>query len=107
MGNRKGIGKASPAFAKNNVRRDSGVCTGCGKKPCVCKNPGSARRDKELARVRAAMTSRDEAELAWTFEYCRTRRLSAAKTEKEFWRDLANRAELALFKLRSSRRQDS
>jgi hypothetical protein len=29
----------SPAFAKTQERRTEGVCVGCGKNPCECKNP--------------------------------------------------------------------
>jgi hypothetical protein len=97
-----GYARVSPAFAKNTKRRLTGVCTGCGMMPCVCRNPRSVRREKELTRVEAAIRGRDKEELRWAIEYCRRTRRSAARDKREFWRNLCDRAELLLLKLGSS-----
>src|SRR4029078_11228302 len=80
---------ASPASRKNKARRDEGLCTGCGKSPCVCKNTQRVRERKELARVEAAIQLGKKSELQWAAEYCRRRARAAwsrsRKERSEYW----------------------
>src|SRR5579864_7637561 len=63
----------SPAYRKNKVRREKGLCTGCGKSPCVCKSIQAVRAANDLARVEAAIQRMNKSELQCADEYCRNR----------------------------------
>ena|SRR6266849_2091366 len=93
---------ASPASRKSKARLDKGLCIGCGKSPCVCKNTHAVRERKELARVEAAIQERNKSELQWAAEYCRTRARAAwspnRKDRSEYWLGLKARAAEALRK---------
>jgi hypothetical protein len=79
----------SPAWRKNKARRDKGLCIGCGKSPCVCKNTQRVREAQELARVEAAIQEGKKSELQWAAEYCRRRARAAwnpnHKERSEYW----------------------
>ncbi len=92
----------SSAFAKNQRRRAEGLCTGCGKNPCECENPSSMRQAKELLRVQGAIRTRDRDELAWAVEYCNGAFRRAKAGDKKQSRNIRERAEALLLKLRST-----
>jgi hypothetical protein len=92
----------SQAWRKNKARRDKGLCIGCGKSPCVCKNTQGIRKARELARVKAAIQERNKSELQWASEYC-SRRARAAwnpnnKERSEYWLRLKAQVADALLK---------
>jgi len=79
----------SPAGRKIRARLEKGLCIGCGKSPCVCKNTQQVRKAKELARVEAAILEGTKSELEWAIEYCRRRARAAwnpkHKERSEYW----------------------
>ena len=84
------MGRArSPAGRKIRARLEKGLCIGCGKSPCVCKNTQQVRKARELARVEAAILEGTKSELEWAAEYCRRRARAAwnpeHKERSEYW----------------------
>ena len=79
----------SPAGRKIRARLEKGLCIGCGKSPCVCKNTQQVRKARELARVEAAILEGTKSELEWAAEYCRRRARAAwnpeHKERSEYW----------------------
>ena len=92
----------TPAGRKIRARLEKGLCIGCGKSPCACKNTQLVRKRKELARVEAAILEGTKAELQWAKKYCRTRARIAwdpdHKKSSEYWIQLKTRVEDALAK---------
>jgi len=80
----------SPAERKIRARLTKGVCIGCGKSPCVCKNTQQVREARELVRVEAAVLEGTKSELEWAAEYCRRRARAAwnpkHKERSEYWK---------------------
>jgi hypothetical protein len=74
---------------KIRARRDKGLCIGCGKSPCACKNTQQVRKARELVRVEAAILEGTKSELEWAAEYCRRRARAAwnpeHKERAEYW----------------------
>jgi hypothetical protein len=54
-----------PAGRKIRARLKKGLCVGCGKSPCVCKNTRQVRKARELVRVEAAILEGTKSELEW------------------------------------------
>jgi hypothetical protein len=79
----------SPTGIRLGARLAKGLCVGCGKSPCVCKNTQQVRKARELARVEAAILDGAKAELEWAAEYCQRRARAAwnpkHKERSEYW----------------------
>jgi hypothetical protein len=79
----------SPAGRKISARLKKGLCIGCGKSPCVCKNTQQVRKARELARVEAAILEGTKSELEWAAEYCQRRARAEwnpnLKERSEYW----------------------
>lgn len=92
----------SPASGKIGARVEKGLCIGCGKSPCACKNTQRVRKSKELARAEAAILEGTKSELQWAKEYCRSRARIAwnpdHKERSEYWLRLKAQVEDALAK---------
>jgi len=96
----------SPAARKIKARRDKGLCIGCGKYSCVCKNTQKVRKAKELTRVEAAILEGTKSELQWAAEYCRIRARAAwnprNKERSQYWIQLKAQVADALLKATAS-----
>ena len=96
----------SPADRKIRAQLEKGLCIGCGKAPCVCKNTQEVRKARELARVEAAICEGTKSELQWAAEYCRTRARASwnpnHKERAEYWIRLRAQVEDALAKAATS-----
>lgn len=92
----------SPAGRKIRSRLGKGLCIGCGKSPCTCKNTQRVRKARELARVEAAILEGIRSELEWAAEYCRRRARAAwnpsHKERSEYWIQLKAQVADALAK---------
>jgi hypothetical protein len=92
----------SPAYRKNKARRAKGLCTGCGKSPCICKGTREVRAANDLARVEAAIQQKVKSELKWADEYCRMRARASWNPKRqersEYWVRLRARVADALLK---------
>jgi hypothetical protein len=90
----------SPAGKKIKARLEKGLCIGCGKSPCVCRNTQEVREAKELARVEAALCEGTKSELQWAAEYCQKRARASwnpsRKERSEHWIRLKAQIEDAL-----------
>ena len=79
----------SPTGRKIRARLTKGLCIGCGKSPCVCKNTQQVRKARELARVEAAIFEGGKSELEWAAKYCQRRARAAwnpsHKERSEYW----------------------
>src|SRR5215831_14111124 len=96
----------SSANRKSKARRAKGLCTGCGKSPCVCKSTQAVRAGNDLQRVEAAIHQKDKAELQWADEYCRKRARASwdpkRRDRSEYWIRLRARVANALLKASGS-----
>jgi len=96
----------SPAGKKIRARLEKGLCVGCGKSPCACKNTQQVRKARELARVEAAILEGAESELEWAAEYCQRRARAAwnpsHKERSEYWIRLKAQVADALAKAATS-----
>lgn len=98
----------NPAGTKIRARLEKGLCIGCGKSPCACKNTQQVRQAKELARVEAAILEGSRSELEWAAKYCQIRAKAAwnprHKERSEYWIRLKAQVGDALAKAAASPR---